>query len=126
VTFEVGVVRNITARHHLVGDFGPASEPHEHTYRIEVVVSGETLGADGTLLDITVLQAALTQSLKTLDGADLNGIPDLSSPNPTAEVVARYIFHAIAAHLRQQGLSRLQTRVWESDEAFASYAGTLG
>ena len=38
--FEVGVVAQFTASHHLEGDFGPASLPHSHAYRVEVGVSG--------------------------------------------------------------------------------------
>jgi len=125
MSFAVGVVASFTARHHLVGDFGPASQPHEHAYRVEVSATGSRLREDGTLLDITRLQAALSAALSHLEGRDLNAIAGLADPNPSAEVVARYLFDCIALELESDGLDQLQTRVWESAEAFASYTGDL-
>src|SRR5439155_24358281 len=60
MSFEVGVVAHFSAEHHLVGDFGPASAPHSHDYRVDVSVTGESVRGDGTLFDITKLQNALT------------------------------------------------------------------
>jgi 6-pyruvoyltetrahydropterin/6-carboxytetrahydropterin synthase len=125
VSFEVGVVAHFKARHHLVGDFGPASQPHEHAYRVEVEVVGASLREDGTLFDITRLQAALGAALSDLEGGDLNDVPGLAQPNPTAEVVARYFFERIARSLGTDGLERLRTRVWESPEAYAGYTADL-
>jgi 6-pyruvoyltetrahydropterin/6-carboxytetrahydropterin synthase len=125
MTFEVGVVGHFSARHHLVGDFGPASEPHEHAYRVEAEVVGAVLRADGTLFDITRLQTALAMVIANLDGHDLNAHAGLASPNPTAEVVARFFFDSLSSALAGQGLGRLRTRVWESPEAYVSYTGDL-
>jgi 6-pyruvoyltetrahydropterin/6-carboxytetrahydropterin synthase len=125
VSFEIGVVTHFTARHHLVGDFGPASESHEHTYRVEASISGVTLREDGTFLDITILQAALAEATSVLEGADLNVVPGMAEPNPTAEVVARYLSDIVVAHLPLHGLRRLETRVWESADAWATYTREL-
>jgi 6-pyruvoyltetrahydropterin/6-carboxytetrahydropterin synthase len=125
MSFQVGVVAHFNAHHHLVGDFGPASQPHAHDYRVEVGVSGDSLRPDGTLFDITQLQAALSAALAELDGRDLNQVFGLAAPNPSAEVVARYLFGRIAPALANIGLDRLHTQVWESPEAYASYTGDL-
>jgi 6-pyruvoyltetrahydropterin/6-carboxytetrahydropterin synthase len=125
MTFHVGVVGHFTARHRLVGDFGPSSLPHAHDYTVEVSVTGGTLRADGTLFDITRLQGALQAALADLESLDLNELAELAEPNPTAEVVARYFFQRVAVQLRGQGLGELEARVWESPEAYASYAGDL-
>jgi 6-pyruvoyltetrahydropterin/6-carboxytetrahydropterin synthase len=125
MSFEVGVVVTFNARHHLVGDFGPASLPHGHAYRVEAWVTGAALRDDGTLFDITRLQAALSVATTAAEGRDLNDIPALVTPNPTAEVVARYFFDRVAAALEGQGLNELRIRVWESPEAWAGYAAEL-
>jgi 6-pyruvoyltetrahydropterin/6-carboxytetrahydropterin synthase len=125
MSFEVGVVAHFNARHHLVGDFGPATQPHAHAYRVEASVVGGSLREDGTLFDITRLQGALSAALGDLEGRDLNEVAGLAQPNPSAEVVARYLFERIAARLSNDGLDRLQTRVWESPEAYAGYRGEL-
>jgi 6-pyruvoyltetrahydropterin/6-carboxytetrahydropterin synthase len=119
--FDVGVVGHFEATHHLVGDFGPASQPHSHHYRIEVSVNGPELQSDGTLFDISVLQSALSQLISSYRGHHLNDLPGLAQP--TAEIVARHAFGRLASAVRGRGLSHLSVRVWESEEAFASYSG---
>jgi 6-pyruvoyltetrahydropterin/6-carboxytetrahydropterin synthase len=125
MSFEVGVTVTFEAHHHLVGNFGPATQPHGHTYRVEATVSGQQLLPDGTLFDITRLQSALDGLIAQLDSRDLNQIEGLAAPNPTVEVVARYLAERLAPALDGQSLDQLTTRVWESPEAFASYSRSL-
>jgi 6-pyruvoyltetrahydropterin/6-carboxytetrahydropterin synthase len=119
MSFEVGVVTRFGAMHHLVGDFGPASQPHGHDYRVEAIARGEQLQPDGTLLDITILQNALAAIIANIEGRDLNAVEGLGQPNPSAEVVARYICERVFESTT--GVHALTVRVWESDEAFAAY-----
>jgi len=123
MSFEVGVVARFSARHQLVGNFGPASQPHAHDYRVEAVAAsaGAALQTDGTLFDISILQTTLRAALETLDGRDLNQLPRLAEPNPTAEVVARHLFEAIAPALRNTGVDMLTVSAWESDAAYAAH-----
>jgi 6-pyruvoyltetrahydropterin/6-carboxytetrahydropterin synthase len=123
--FEVGVVAHFTAQHHLIGNFGPASEPHSHDYKLEVNARGDALSEDGTLFDITLLRGALDGLAAALDGQDLNEVSGLSELNPTVEVVARFVFEAVAPALMGHGLGSVTARVWESPEAYASYTGVL-
>jgi 6-pyruvoyltetrahydropterin/6-carboxytetrahydropterin synthase len=127
MSYEVGIVAQFTASHHLVGDFGPAKLPHTHDYRAELSVSGDTLLADGTLFDITRLQQAVAEVVAELNGANLNAIAGLglAGTNPTAEVVARFFFDRVAPAVLGQGLAQLRARVWESPEAYAGYSGDL-
>ena len=118
--FEVGIVATFEATHHLRGDFGPASQPHGHSYRVEVTARGERLQRDGTLFDITRLQNALRDALAGLDRRNLNDIPALAEPNPTAEIVARHVHDQILPAVTGYGL---HVRVWESPEAYATYSG---
>ena len=122
MTFEVGVEAHFTASHHLVGDFGPASLPHTHSYRVVVSVRGGVLRADGTLFDITRLQNAVAEVIAEVGGTNLN---DLAELNPTAEIMARFFFDRIAPTLAGQGLVGLEARLWESPEAYAAYRGDL-
>jgi 6-pyruvoyltetrahydropterin/6-carboxytetrahydropterin synthase len=117
--FEIGIVAEFEASHHLVGDFGPSSSPHAHQYRVEVSAAGDRLQPDGTLFDITRLQTALSSALQQLPRHDLNTLPDLADPNPTAEVLARWIHARVAPSVPDFAL---RVRVWESPEAYASYA----
>ena len=69
--YEVYVAARFEAAHRLVGDFGPATRTHGHTYRMEVIVRGQRLGDDGTLYDIGELgQAVEIWRLPTLPGPE--------------------------------------------------------
>jgi 6-pyruvoyltetrahydropterin/6-carboxytetrahydropterin synthase len=125
VTFEVGVVAEFSATHHLVGDFGPAQEMHGHDYRVDVRVGGASLRQDGTLFDITVLQNALAVAAAALSGRDLNGLPAFANRNPTAEVVAQYFSDSIRPALAGFGLATLVVEIWESSVAYASYSADI-
>ena len=127
MSFEVGVEATFIASHHLVGDFGPASVPHAHDYRVQISVSGAALRDDGTLFDISRLQRAVAEVIADLDGTNLNDLSEaqLARPNPTAEVMARFFFDRVSPGLAGQSLARLEARVWESPEAYAAYSGDL-
>lgn len=118
--YEVGVVAQFEAAHRLVGDFGPATRMHGHTYRLEVIVRGERLGDDGALYDIGRLSGAVEELKAMLHYRDLAEAPGLAGVNTTAEAVARFCWDQLAPPLRGQGLSSLLVRVWESPQAYAA------
>jgi 6-pyruvoyltetrahydropterin/6-carboxytetrahydropterin synthase len=116
--FEVGVMAHFRASHALRGDFGPATVPHEHDYRVEAIVRGSALRPDGTLCDIAVLERALGDAVAELRGASLDALPAFRRRNSTAEEVAAHLAQGVRA--RVDGAEALVVRVWESPEAYAS------
>ncbi len=118
--YEVYVAAHFEAAHRLVGDFGPATRTHGHTYRMEVILRGEHLKDDETLYDIGRLQPAVEELAASLHYRDLNDVPDLAGVNTTAEAVARYCWDKLAPPLRGQGLDSLTVRIWESPQAYAA------
>jgi 6-pyruvoyltetrahydropterin/6-carboxytetrahydropterin synthase len=118
--YEIGVVAQFEAAHRLVGDFGPATRLHGHTYRLEVIARGERLRADGTLYDIGRLREAVDALAASLHYRELSDVPGLAGQNTTAEAVARYCWEALVGPLRGQGLVSLLVRVWESPQAYAA------
>lgn len=123
--YEVGIATHFEAAHRLVGDFGPATRMHGHTYRLEVAVSGPALGPDGTLFNITTLQEAVQALVAELHYRDLAEVPGLAGVNTTAENVARFCWERLAGALRGLGLARLSVRVWENPGAYAAYVAEL-
>jgi 6-pyruvoyltetrahydropterin/6-carboxytetrahydropterin synthase len=119
--FEVGVVTEFSASHSLRGDFGPATRPHRHTYRVELGVRGERLREDGTLCDLALLEDRLKAAVSPLDNGNLDDVPDLAQPNSTAEVVARHFARLLAHDLANRGLRSLTVRVWESPSGYATH-----
>ena len=123
--YEVYVAAQFEAAHRLVGDFGPATRQHGHTYRMEVIVRGERLKEDGTLYDIGQLSPAVEELAASLHYRDLNDVPDLAGVNTTAETVAHYCWDQLAPPLSGQGLDSLVVRIWESPQVYAAREGLL-
>ena len=123
--YEVGVVAHFEAAHRLTGDFGPATNLHGHTYRVEAMVRGDELKSDGTLLDVGLLDDVLKSAVGRLHYQNLDELPDLAGQNTTAEIIATYLHGRLAAKLRESPDLTLRVRVWESPHVFASYAGPL-
>ena len=123
--YEIGVVAQFEAAHRLRGDFGPATRPHGHTCRVEVTVSGAALRDDGTLCDLGVLQQAVDVAVRALHYRDLDDLDAFAGRNTTAEAVARHIFDQVAPQLKQEAITRLAVRLWESPQAFAGYEDAL-
>jgi 6-pyruvoyltetrahydropterin/6-carboxytetrahydropterin synthase len=123
--YEIYVATRFEAAHRLVGDFGPATRTHGHTYRMEVVLRGQHLGEDGTLYDIGELGQAVEDLAGSMHYRDLNEVPGLAEVNTTAEAVAAYCWEELAESLRGQGLDSLVVRIWESPDAYAAREGAL-
>ena len=124
--YEVYVAAQFEAAHRLVGDFGPATRTHGHTYRMEVIVRGESLSDYGTLYDIGELRSAVEDLASSLHYRDLNEVPDLAGVNTTAEEVAGYCWEKLAPPLRGGDLTSLTVRIWESPQIYAAREDRLG
>jgi 6-pyruvoyltetrahydropterin/6-carboxytetrahydropterin synthase len=123
--YEIYVAARFEAAHRLVGNFGPATRTHGHTYRMEVIVRGKHLGDDGTLYDIGELGQAVEGLAGSMHYGDLNEVPGLEGVNTTAEEVASYCWDKLAEPLRGQGLDSLTVRIWESPDAYAAREDAL-
>ena len=118
--YEVYVAAQFEAAHRLVGDFGPATRTHGHTYRMEVILRGERLADEGVLYDVGELRSAVEDLASSLHYRDLNDVPDLAGVNTTAEALADYCWEKLAPPLRGRGLDVLTVRVWESPQVYAA------
>ena len=118
--YEIYVAARFEAAHRLVGNFGPATRTHGHTYRLEVILRGQQLGDDGTLYDIGELGQAVEGLAGSMHYRDLNEVPGLQGVNTTAEAVASYCWDKLAESLRGRGLNSLTVRIWESPDAYAA------
>jgi 6-pyruvoyltetrahydropterin/6-carboxytetrahydropterin synthase len=124
--YEVYVAAQFEAAHRLVGDFGPASRIHGHTYRMEVIVRGGSLSEENTLYDVGELRSAVEDLAASLHYRDLNEVPDLAGVNTTAEALADHCWEKLASPLLASGLDSLTVRVWESPQVYAAREDSLG
>ena len=117
--FEVTVRDHIASAHQLHGYDGPCKDMHGHTWKVEIVVSGNILDEVGLLADFKILKAKLKQVLMPLDHVVLNELPAFKDINPSTENLARYIYRALSVSCAPLRLKHVQ--VWESDTASVIY-----
>ena len=122
--FEVGTEIGFRSSHVMPGNEGPEGVLHEHEYRVEVVVSKEALDDKGMVCDLDVLDAALADLRKEVEGRDLEVIRPPESAAVTVEVFAQWAHGRLARALVGEG-GTLAVRVWESDVAFGGFRGPL-
>jgi len=123
--YELTVRRHFDAAHHLWGYPGRCVRLHGHTWLVEVLVAGERLDEYGMLMDFHELQELVEEAVKDLDHRYLNDLDPFNKPgretNPTAENIARYVYARLKAKLKP-GVRLVKVKVWESPDAWASYA----
>jgi 6-pyruvoyltetrahydropterin/6-carboxytetrahydropterin synthase len=124
--FEVGASRPLRALHRLPWGSEAEREPHEHHYRIEVVVESTGLDERGVVCDLDVLQAALGDVLGRLEGRDLDEIKPEDADGVTVELLARWLHGELREAVQRAGGESLAIRVWEAPDAFGGYRSPVG
>jgi 6-pyruvoyltetrahydropterin/6-carboxytetrahydropterin synthase len=124
--FEVGASRPLRALHRLPWGSEAEREPHEHEYRIEVVVESAELDERGVVCDLDVLQAALGDVLGRLEGRDLDRIKPEDADGVTVELLARWLHGELREAVHLAGGQWLSIRVWEAPDAFGGYRSAVG
>ena len=66
---------------------------HGHSFKVEIFVEGDVAPERGYLIDYGDIKRATAPLIDRLDHYVLNDIPGLH--NPTAEVLAHYIYHQL-------------------------------
>jgi 6-pyruvoyltetrahydropterin/6-carboxytetrahydropterin synthase len=119
--FEVGAARSLRALHRLPWGSEAEREPHEHEYRIELVVESAGLDERGVVCDLDVLKGGLDSVLGRLEGRDLDDIRPDDAEGVTVELLARWLHTELRETVRHAGGESLAIRVWEDPDAFGGY-----
>jgi 6-pyruvoyltetrahydropterin/6-carboxytetrahydropterin synthase len=120
--YTVGVIRDFVAQHFLFGgDWGRENEKHSHHYRMEAIFEGDELDRHGYLLDIAEVKVHLDAIVERFRDHCLNDLPELGGKNPGLEPFARVLAESLAGRLDTRGLGGLTVKLWENEEAFATY-----
>ena len=124
--YALSVARDFVARHYLtVPDPGPEGEPHGHDYRLEVRFSGPSLDEFGYLVDIDDVNDVLDDVVERYRGVLLNDLPEFDGQNPSVERFAGHVGDRVAARLETDTPTGLAVRLWEGEDAWASYERDL-
>nr|WP_281253277.1 6-carboxytetrahydropterin synthase [Longibacter salinarum] len=120
------VRRDFIAQHFLtVPNAGPENEWHSHHFTVEVELTGDTLNEYGYLVDIDDVKAGLDEIEHRYSDATLNELDEFAGLNPSVEHFARFCCQRIADHVTAKNVDRIDLRIWEDDDAWASYTMAL-
>ncbi|MCA9399768.1 MAG: 6-carboxytetrahydropterin synthase QueD [Candidatus Omnitrophica bacterium] len=117
--FELTIKGDIASAHFLRGYEGKCRNLHGHTWKVEVFLQKESLNELGMVEDFAVLKKKFKEFLATIDHVNLNDLEYFKDVNPTAENIAKYIYHGFAKEIAP--LKVVKAQVWESDMASAVY-----
>lgn len=94
MAYEVTIEREFCAAHaiRLKGEREPI---HGHNWRVRVWVRGDSLDADGLIVDFHDLEKALETVIGPWHNTNLNEVEPFNQVNPTAELVAREIARGV-------------------------------
>ena len=131
--FAVEVRDHIMIAHSLPGEaFGPAQKMHGATFVIDVAFLRPELTDNDIVVDIGLALDALKKVLKPLGYANLDELDLFGGKRTTTEVLAKYVFDAMAAEIREgrmgadaAGIARLKVTLNESHVARGWYEAAL-
>ncbi len=118
--YELIVKRKFSAAHQLRGYRGKCEAMHGHTYGVDVHVMAEELDEVGLAVDFKKLKDSIDGLLDNYDHHLLNEVKPFDEINPSAENMARVIYHELARSL-PKGTRLGRVVVWESENAGAAY-----
>jgi len=124
--YTVSVRRPFIAQHFLtVPDPGPEGTLHSHQFTVVLEFDGESLGEYGYLVDIDAINAALDSVVDTYADTTLNDQPAFEGLNPSVEHFSRIVCEHVLDRAAPTNPDRIRVRIWEDDDAFASYEQPL-
>ncbi|MBI5491764.1 MAG: 6-carboxytetrahydropterin synthase QueD [Deltaproteobacteria bacterium] len=126
--YELSIEASFSSAHNLRGYEGACENLHGHNWRVELSVSAQRLSDTGMAVDFKRLKTEAKRVIERLDHKYLNEVPPFDRENATAENIARYIHGELKKSLNDGNIKVKKVRVWESDDASASYCepeGTL-
>ena len=119
--FEVSVEQTFAAGHALRNYHGKCENVHGHNYRVLVTLQGPELDSIGLLVDFVEVKKLMGRVIDRLDHQFINDLAPFDVVNPSAENMAKYFYDEISAGLGQAPVRLGEVRIWETDNASATY-----
>jgi 6-pyruvoyl-tetrahydropterin synthase len=131
--FAVEVRDHIMIAHSFRGAvFGPAQALHGATFVIDAAFISDTLDENGIVIDIGRALDVLKATLKPLNYANLDAVPEFKGKNTTTEFLTKHIYDKLAEAARAGQLGRdgrelkaIRITISESHVARAWYEAPL-
>ena len=121
--FTVRIEDSFAAAHYIKNYHGKCENLHGHNYKVRVYVKGNELDKGGMLLDFSILKKALKEIFKDLDHKNLNEIELFDKYDPSAELIAKYIFDRLIPLLPEEGVryNLSKVEIFETEKNMAVY-----
>ena len=147
--FRICKVMEIESAHMLSKHPEKCRFPHGHSRKIELVLESDTLDQNDMVCDFKVIKSTIHEFIQSFDHAMCINTEDphyqefksifgdkiigLKGSDPTSEVMAKMIFHAVKHRLAKyldnpdtdyplgQGVRIVRIRLWETSTAWAEY-----
>ena len=105
-----------SALHALTLYRGEPELPHSHEWQVGIRVGANGLNDEGYAIDFHAVHRVLEQTVAPLEGSDLNLHPDIGTPTPSAERVAKVLAGQLESPLSDLGGTLLSVSVWEGPD----------
>jgi 6-pyruvoyltetrahydropterin/6-carboxytetrahydropterin synthase len=115
--WNLTVDKKFSAAHQLTNYNGPCENLHGHTWKLQIVVAGNTLDEAGMLIDFKFLKGLLQEYVDKFDHKFLN---DIFQESPTSEFISKFVYDDLSAKL-PKSISLKEVSIWESETSKATY-----
>ncbi|MEM9290937.1 MAG: 6-carboxytetrahydropterin synthase QueD [Acidobacteriota bacterium] len=113
-----------SAAHQVRGHTGGCQNLHGHNYRVRLFLSATELNELGMVIDFSDLKALVNDVAGHFDHQLINDHPPFDRINPTAELLAQFVYRECRNKLAERHGSRVsveKVEVWENDTSCATY-----
>jgi len=119
--YELTIQTKFSAAHQLRNYGGRCENLHGHNWKVDVYITAEKLDDVGLAVDFRVLKETTNEFLGQIEHKFLNEIPPFNEMNPSSEHIARWLYLGLSNKLNDGNVKVARIRVWESDNAAATY-----
>lgn len=120
--YRLTVHTSFAAAHNLIHYQGDCENLHGHNWKVEVTVAARELNPAGLGIDFKILKRETKLLLGRLDHKYLNDLEMFKDISPSSEHIAHYLFLELGKVLDSDNVTVDSVKVWESDNACASYS----
>ena len=107
---------------HFLNEYkGKCENLHGHNWLVETTLCGENLDKAGMLYDFKLLKQDLKEIMNEFDHTLLNDHPEFKDQNPSAEIIARFIFNRLKNIITIDNVTVKEVCVHESNNSRAVY-----
>lgn len=119
--YTLSVETKFASAHQLREYKGKCENLHGHSWRVQVVVTAQSLNPIGLAMDFTDLKRLTNEIVGPMDHICLNDLPAFSDKNPSSENISRWIFESLKEKVADYSVTLKAVTVWESETASATY-----